>query len=438
MGLFSEDYPTLRDRQISKIKREFPSWLGVTKETKDDGLAFHISPDYGAGIIALRNLKDASSYFSTEFAAEYVDELTRNKRKVFDDLRSRKRWPGVDHNPFCGATNPGGIGHEHVKKLWVDNDFSGEEDQELDPAAFKFIRALPGENPHLSKSYWNTLNTLPPDMRRALRDGDWDMWGDGQVFSTFRKDLHVCRPFPLDPEWPRWIAVDWGWDSPFCCLWFTRIPKGAEIPIGPNGEMVTLRSPRVVVYREVYRRRLLAQDQAGLILKISGDHGEYLQVAVGDSRSMWQRGRNPITGEKALAIADEYAAAGLLILPAANNRYEGVQRIHRALDHQHEMFEPELLIFEAVTQDPEWEGYGCPNLIREIPSLPKSETNPELWDNDASDHAVDALSYGLQGGEGIFASWLNRPVTKLQLGSGHHASGRPNGLERRRIDAGRR
>src|ERR1039457_1638259 len=37
IGLFSEDYPTLVDRQISKIKFEFPSWLGKISESRTEG-----------------------------------------------------------------------------------------------------------------------------------------------------------------------------------------------------------------------------------------------------------------------------------------------------------------------------------------------------------------------------------------------------------------
>src|ERR1700677_1054313 len=56
VGLFCEDYPSLLDRQISKIRTEFPPGLGVLKEgvTRD----FHLTPRYGSGRILLRNLDD--------------------------------------------------------------------------------------------------------------------------------------------------------------------------------------------------------------------------------------------------------------------------------------------------------------------------------------------------------------------------------------------
>ena len=54
-GLFCEDYPSLNDRHLTKIKYEFPSWLGRFNESKHE---FTLSAEYGGGIIAFRNLDD--------------------------------------------------------------------------------------------------------------------------------------------------------------------------------------------------------------------------------------------------------------------------------------------------------------------------------------------------------------------------------------------
>src|SRR5271167_1277603 len=66
VGLFCEDYPSLLDRQISKIRVEFPASLGELKEstTRD----FQLADRYGAGRILLRNLDDPAKYLSAEFA----------------------------------------------------------------------------------------------------------------------------------------------------------------------------------------------------------------------------------------------------------------------------------------------------------------------------------------------------------------------------------
>lgn len=91
VGLFCEDYPTLKDRHVAKIKREFPAWLGSLRNQTDEGFGFYLDEEYGGGVISLRNLDEPAKYASAEFAAIFVDELTKNPRQTFDDLRFRKR-----------------------------------------------------------------------------------------------------------------------------------------------------------------------------------------------------------------------------------------------------------------------------------------------------------------------------------------------------------
>src|SRR3990167_8516566 len=108
IGLFSEDYPTLKDRQVIKIKDEFPAWLGELKETRDEGFVFRGRRRYGEFLILLRNLDDPSKYASTEFAAELVEELTKNPEETFVNLRFRLRYPGVEDVKILGAAKPPG------------------------------------------------------------------------------------------------------------------------------------------------------------------------------------------------------------------------------------------------------------------------------------------------------------------------------------------
>src|SRR3990167_8413383 len=64
-GLFCEDYPSLNDRHLSKVRYEFPAWLGKYNEAKHE---FTLAPEYGSGVIAFRNLDDPEKYLSVEFA----------------------------------------------------------------------------------------------------------------------------------------------------------------------------------------------------------------------------------------------------------------------------------------------------------------------------------------------------------------------------------
>ena len=119
VGLFSEDYPTLEDRQISKIEREFPKWLGHLGTTKSDGLGFYVAPEYGGGVLTLRNLDDPSKYVGGEFAGIGIEELTRLQRSTFDLVRGSLRWPGITDTFFWAVTNPLGPGLLWVRDLWI-------------------------------------------------------------------------------------------------------------------------------------------------------------------------------------------------------------------------------------------------------------------------------------------------------------------------------
>ena len=369
VGLFCEDYPSLKDRQVTKIRREFPTWLGELKGSQDEGYGFFLRPQWGSGAIMLRNLDKPAKYASAEFAGIYVDELTKNTRQMFDDLRFRKRWIGMDHSPFVAATNPGSAGHAWVKKLWIDQDFSGDDDR-LDPSTFLFIPARIQEmidlRPELIRpSYLATLNSLPDAMRRAMLDGDWTVFS-GQVFSEWRSNLHVCEPFKIPASWTRWVAIDYGFANPFCALWFARSPD----------------KKHVYIYRELYERGWLAREQARRVKAAS--EGERIWLYAADP-SMWQKKRET-TG---ISFADEYGREGLTLTKANNERLAGWDVCHEALawkelPNGRLLKEPRLQVFST-----------CPNFIRTVPALPYDPIKVEDVDTDAEDHPGDAWRYGM-------------------------------------------
>ena len=208
VGLFCDTWENLRDRQIAKIKSEFPDWLGETNKTDTYGLAFHLRPEYGGGIMALRNLgDDPTKYKSAEFAAIGWDEVTLSaNREVFDILRGSLRWPGIEHCPLLGASNPDGPGNVWVRKYWIERDFPPELQGMSDQ--FNFVPALPSDNKYLSKSYWDELNSQPEERRRAWLNGDWYVFAGQAV--KFRYDQHVVAPFEIPDHWIRVRGFDWG------------------------------------------------------------------------------------------------------------------------------------------------------------------------------------------------------------------------------------
>lgn len=170
-GLFCEDYPSLNDRHLSKVKYEFPSWLGTFNEARHE---FTLKPEYGSGVIAFRNLDDPQKYLSVEFAVMGVDEINRNPKTVFDMLRSRLRWPGIKDTKFLAGCNP--LGEAWVKNLWVKRLFGPDEKEQYE---FVFVPALPTDNPHLPPEYYKSLESLPEMQRKAYLEGNWDAFDEG-------------------------------------------------------------------------------------------------------------------------------------------------------------------------------------------------------------------------------------------------------------------
>jgi hypothetical protein len=243
VGLFCEDYPNLYDRQISKLEKEVPAWLGRVTYRKTCNL--ELRAEYGGGVIALRNLDKLEKYKSAEFAAIAVDELTLNRLHVFNWLRFRLRWPGVERPKFAAATNPGGPGHDWVKRYWHDRKFPDEFHKPVDITdQFVLVRAKSADNPHVPAGYHDRLLTLPPDMARMVGRGDWNVY-TGQYFPQFEsvpgrhvlKDGEAVRQ--VKPWHTRWISGDWGYEHPACFHWHAKNENN-----------------RIVTYDEMWDRRV--------------------------------------------------------------------------------------------------------------------------------------------------------------------------------------
>lgn len=247
-GLFCEDFPTLRLRQISKIKYEFPKWLGAIRGSQSEGFGFFLKPEYGGGVLSFFNLDDASKYRGVEMALAGIDELTMNKMHVdeemtlFDTLRSCLRWPGVERPQFIAATNPNGVGQKWVRQLWVENNFA-EDWKHLAgmEAQFDFLPALAEDNPSLPASYHHTLATLPDKLKRAWKHGDWYVSFEGLVFGEEFTQNNVALDFDFDPALPVEWAIDDGYSDPRAIL------------------LIQKQGSRVLVFDEIYHTKHLAE-----------------------------------------------------------------------------------------------------------------------------------------------------------------------------------
>lgn len=253
--LASMDYPTLDDRQISKVEVEFPAWLGTYKTGDRE---FILAPEYGRGVLAFRNLDNPSKYKGSEWAAIAVDELTENPFRTFNNLRGSLRWPGIDQTKFLAASNPDGRYNGWVRQLWVLRDFSGDYEA-LAPMSdeFVFVPALPVDNPMLSEDYWNDLNTQPEHTRKAWVEGDWFASVEGLVYGEFNAE-NVSDYLP-NPDLLVELAFDDGYVDPRAILFIQRTSR------------------HIYVFDEIYESRRLEEEHVEAVLDRMGQWFGWLE-----------------------------------------------------------------------------------------------------------------------------------------------------------------
>lgn len=136
--------------------------------------------------------KQKYRYQSTEFQYIAFDELTQftesQYRYMFSRLRrpqiqpmdseaQRKKKHALARVPLRmrSATNPGGVGHEWVKRRFIDDPYNPRR---------AFYPAKLSDNPHVDEEeYAASLQMLDPITRQQLLDGDWSVRTSGGYFS---------------------------------------------------------------------------------------------------------------------------------------------------------------------------------------------------------------------------------------------------------------
>ena len=388
VGLFCEDYPSLKDRHLIKLEVEFPSWLGTLNKSDHE---FRLYPRFGGGVISFRNLDEPGKYASSEFAAILVDELTKNTKDKFDLLRTRLRWPGISQTKFIAATNPGSVGHEWVKRIWIKKEF---EPGEKEANQFCFIRSLASDNPHLARSYYDTLEGLPEEMKKAFLEGDWDLF-QGQFFSEWRYDRHVIENFNPPIEWKRYRAIDFGRTAPFCCKWYAVDYDG-----------------NVYVYREYYQAGVDADINFGEVARLSGN--ETYDWTVLDSQCFAATTGAKFNQGSGETIADIAWRKGLPVIPSPKGRKAGWTLMHQYLRWQEINENKEMVIRTPKLRYMEC----CKDSIRTIPSLVFDKHDNEDLNTNGEDHAADTDSYFLQmlfeAKTELDKQQENRPLSRVQ------------------------
>lgn len=337
---------TMPELERSLILRSHQLFYG---RAKYDGVKHRWTSACGA-IIQFGHMEaegDMHKYQSAEYCLLEFDELTHFTERQYLYMFSRLRSPDprIRSRVRC-ASNPGGIGH-----AWVKKRFLGEEDNKKQPGVIYeseltlpngvltkwsqcFIPATVYDNKVLMNNdplYVRRLMELPEVERRALLEGDWDIFS-GQFFPEW-SDAHICEDFDFPEDWPVWISMDWGVATRCAVLFFTQDPD----------------SKVTFCFDEIYCTLKNADTVAGMIKDRLGKRIGNLLGRYADRRIMVK------DDETQIDTKAKFSMHGLHFQLAGSERVEGWHRV-RELLQKTETVEMNFRVFRR-----------CKNFIRTLP-----------------------------------------------------------------------
>lgn len=370
--LLRRTLPELENSLIRSALAMFPTWLYHYVSSKHTGIFANGSLlDFGY----CDSERDVFRYQSAEYDVIRFDELTHFSESMYLYLMSRLRGANPYPRQMKSTTNPGGLGHDWVKRRFIDP--APPEQVIADPwGTRKFIPARVQDNRFLmagDPNYINRLHRLPEQERRALLEGDWDLC-EGRFFSAWQRDLHICAPFEIPADWRRRCAIDYGLD----------MLAGVFVAEDPQGYFY--------VYREVYESDLIVSQAARRLLA-----AEQRIESVYAPPDLWSRQK-----DSGRSIADLFRENGVSLQRVSAARSAGWAILQEWLQPRPDRdgnLRPRLRIFSS-----------CRNLIRCLPMLQWDPQTPGdcLKTPHELTHAPDALRYFAMGYPG------NRPRAKAK------------------------
>jgi hypothetical protein len=202
---------------------------------------------------------DALKLLGAELDCLVIEEGTTVSWQVIVDLASTLRTlVGSGRVPqLIIPTNPYGPHQIPIKRHWILQDITQEEEPGYDPADWRAIGTTAADNPQINfTDYDKRLGGLQANKRKAWLLGEWSST-EGAFFEDFSVDRHVITRLPeingrsiyRHPDVSVYRALDWGFsDDPCVCLWIAVMANGREIVIK---EMSWKRTPAGEVAQEI-------------------------------------------------------------------------------------------------------------------------------------------------------------------------------------------
>lgn len=298
--IMRQTYPALEENHIRPILRMLPAGI-ASYNGQSHILSFANGSSIRFGHWSGENSEQ--EYNGQEYDWIFMDEATQFTERAFNFLGGCLR--GVNGFPkrMYLTCNPGGVGHNWVKRLFIDREyrrFPNEPERDEDPEDHTMIFATVEDNVHLLKSspgYLKSLAAMPEDLRRAYRYGDWSVLG-GNYFKEFHLESHSMAAFSLPEHWSRCRSIDYGLDM-LACLWWAVDEDG-----------------RCWCVRELEEPGLTVSQAAARIRELSlpGEQG----IVTFAPPDLWSRQK-----DSGKTMAELFAAAGVPLSRADNNRVQG-------------------------------------------------------------------------------------------------------------------
>ena len=363
-------FPELVNNHINPLREELH---GVAKYNKTEKV-FTFPNGSSIKFGYCNNDADLDQYQGAEYDVIFLDEATQLQELWIKKITACVR--GVNNFPkrIYYTCNPGGQGHQYIKRIFIDRKYEEGED----PNDYTFIQSLVTDNKVLLESqpdYIKQLEALPPKLREAWLYGSWDIF-EGQFFEDFmdmpdhyadRQWTHVIDPFEIPDSWKIYRSFDWGYNKPFSCGWWAVDYDG-------------------VVYRILELYGCTKTPNEGVKWTPPQVFAEIARI---EREHRWLKGKK-ITGiadpaiwdaETGKSIADVAGEHQVYFSPGDHQRIPGWMQMHYRFAFDENGY-PMMYIFS-----------NCRAFIRTIPLLLYDEHKPEDLDTDGEDHVADEVRY---------------------------------------------
>ena len=350
----------------------------------------------------VQNELDKHNYHGKEFNFIGFDELTEflESQYLFIMANVRRSKAGLPLR-IRSTSNPGGIGHVWVKKRFVDTcppkkliDYIGgdgvkrqmtEPSVYIDPTSGSsrcFVPATVYDNPSIminDPDYVRRLENLPEIEKKRFLLGEWDAF-EGQVFIELNDHTHGCDPFPIPPEWTKFMIFDWGYSRPWCALYFA-------VDFDET----------IYLYRELYGMKKdnpdigLRMTNTEICRAIWEEENEKIKMRIADP-ACWSptkiKGSNQVHGP---SFVEDAGKEGLYFIKADNDRLRGKQQVHQRFRIETDVDKD---TGEVLNEKVHFVAFRtCKRWWEEMLSLREDPKNPEDVDTDQPDEGYDCTRY---------------------------------------------